>query len=155
VPRAVPVIGNGDITTFEDYARLRNETGCDGVMIGRGAMGNPWLFRAIRAHERGQRIALEPTPRERFSVVERHIELCIAHASERKRLAEIRKVCAWYSRKQRGGAELRAAAFSERDVDRLLMMARNYFESLCGVEPILTTADASALNDRDSASCAV
>src|SRR5689334_12905504 len=102
VPRGVPVIGNGDVVSLGDYRRLRDETGCDGVMIGRGALGNPWLFRSIRALERAQADPGAPTPAERLRVVLRHVELALAHSSDRKRqLAEVRKVCAWYSRGQR------------------------------------------------------
>src|SRR6185436_17330138 len=54
VPRHVPVVGNGDVVTVDDYFRMREETGCDAVMIGRGALGNPWLFRDIRERLEGR-----------------------------------------------------------------------------------------------------
>jgi len=144
LPSTVPVIGNGDVQTVVDYDRMRSQTGCDGVMIGRGAMGNPWLFRSIRARERGLADPGPPTVEERLRVVRRHVELVLAHAPEKRRVSELRKLCAWYSRGQRGGSELRVRAFELKDVDSLLMLARNYFESLCAVDPILTTRAANA-----------
>jgi tRNA-dihydrouridine synthase B len=61
LPRHIPVVGNGDVVTVEDYFRMREETGCDAVMIGRGALGNPWLFHAIRARLEGQADPPAPT----------------------------------------------------------------------------------------------
>src|SRR5262245_588697 len=113
VPKNVPVIGNGDVVSLVDYQRMRGQTGCDGVMIGRGAMGNPWLFRSIRALEIGAPDPGSPDGAERLRAVERHLELVLVHTPPSRRLAELRKVCAWYSRGQRGGAELRAHAFAE------------------------------------------
>jgi len=133
------VIGNGDVVSLVDYQRMRDETGCDGVMIGRGALGNPWLFRSIRAIERAEVDPGIPDAAERLSTVERHVELVLAHTPVTKRLAELRKVCAWYSRGQRAGSELRAYAFSERDVNELLIAMRNYFRSLTEHDPVLTT----------------
>ena len=68
VPRHVPVVGNGDVITLLDYVRMRTETGCDAVMIGRGALGNPWLFRDIGAWLRGQPVPGSPTVEERSEV---------------------------------------------------------------------------------------
>ena len=144
----VPVVGNGDVVTLDDYLRMRGETGCDGVMVGRGAMGNPWLFRSIRAAEGKRADPGPPSAAERVRVVRRHLALALAHTPAERRLSEVRKVCAWYSRGQRGGSELRAHAFAERDVDTLLMVARNYFESLLAPRPTLTDADPIALIDR-------
>src|SRR5262245_37972001 len=69
VPKNVPVIGNGDVVSLVDYRRMRVETGCDGVMVGRGAMGNPWLFRSIRAIESRKADPGIPDARERLRVV--------------------------------------------------------------------------------------
>ena len=143
VPRNIPVIGNGDVVSLVDYRRMREETGCDGVMIGRGALGNPWLFRSIRAIESGHEDPGVPDAAERLRTVERHIELVLAHTpvtkQQKAQVVELRKVCAWYSRGQRGGAELRAYAFSELDVNELLRAMRNYFRSLTHGDPVLTT----------------
>jgi nifR3 family TIM-barrel protein len=139
MPPGVPLVGNGDVVTAEDALRMRAETGCDGVMIGRGAMGNPWLFARLRTLASGGVDPGAPSAGERLRVVNRHLELAMRFAPTKKQLSEVRKVCAWYSRGQRGGAELRAAAFAERDVNTLLMVARNYFESLCRPDLALTS----------------
>jgi nifR3 family TIM-barrel protein len=151
VPKAIPVIGNGDVVSPADYLHMRETTGCDGVMIGRGAMGNPWLFRSIRALAAGRPDPGPPTANERLAMVLRHVELVSTHTPRERQLAELRKVCAWYSRGQRGGAELRAHSFAETDVNRLLMLARNYFGSLRAFDPILTTRAASAQSVRELA----
>ena len=67
VPRHVPVVGNGDVLTVDDYFRMREETGCDAVMIGRGALGNPWLFAGIRQRLRGERVTA-PTIDDRVQI---------------------------------------------------------------------------------------
>jgi tRNA-dihydrouridine synthase len=142
--REIPLVGNGDVMTLEDYVRMREHTGCDAVMIGRGAMGNPWLFARIRAHETGAGDPGAPTGSERLRLALRHLALVLEHAPPRRQLAEIRKVCAWYSRGQRAGSELRARAFSETHVDTLLIVARNYFRSLADADRTLTSCDPTA-----------
>ena len=74
VPAHIPVVGNGDVTTVDDYFRMREETGCDAVMIGRGALGNPWLFSAIRARLRGE-IPAPVTSADRLRTFLRHVKL--------------------------------------------------------------------------------
>src|SRR5689334_5364328 len=114
LPREIPVIGNGDVKTVADYQRMREVTGVDGVMIGRGAMGNPWFFRALQALEAGQPDPGVPTLEERRTVWRRHADLVLAHSVERMHVHELRKPLAWYSRGLRGGADLRQRASAEK-----------------------------------------
>jgi tRNA-dihydrouridine synthase B len=104
----IPVIGNGDIQTAEDARRMREETGCAGVMIARGAFGNPWIFAAARALLDGRPTPPPPSPAERFEVALEHARLALAHGGDTPRtVVEFRKHLGWYTRGLRGAAELR------------------------------------------------
>jgi nifR3 family TIM-barrel protein len=129
VPRVVPVVGNGDVVTVDDYFRMREETGCDAVMIGRGALGNPWLFRAIRQRLRGE-AEVAPSPQERLGVWTRHVDLIAAHAPPKRVLHELRKTIAWYTRGLRDSAQLRESAFKILDPAQVREIAHRYFSSL-------------------------
>jgi nifR3 family TIM-barrel protein len=130
LPAAVPVVGNGDVKDVAGYLRMKRETGCDGVMIGRGAMGNPWLFRTLAAIERGQPDPGPPTLAERRAVWRRHAGLVAEHAPERMRLHELRKTLAWYSRGLRGGSALRQESFTTADAAAVLEMGEGFFAGL-------------------------
>lgn len=104
----IPVIGNGDIHTAEDVVRMREETGCAGVMIARGSFGNPWIFAAARALLDGRPAPSAPTPAERFEVALQHARLAAEIDGDTpKMVVEFRKHLGWYTRGLRGGAELR------------------------------------------------
>ena len=102
----VPVIGNGDIFTAEDALRRVRESGVDGVMIARGALGNPWLFRQIRDAAAGREIHL-PTPRERVEMALRHYEMLLSWKPEHIAVSEMRKHVGWYLHGLRGAAQMR------------------------------------------------
>ena len=102
----VPVLGNGDIFTPEDGVRRLRESGVDGLMIGRGAMGNPWLFRRLRETLAG-RNAPEPTLHERVDTALRHYEMLLGWKPRRVAVNEMRKHVAWYLRGARGAAQMR------------------------------------------------
>jgi tRNA-dihydrouridine synthase B len=121
----VPVLGSGDVWTADDALRMRGETGCDAVLVARGACGNPWIFRELRAAERGEPRPAPPTRDEWVGTVLRHVRLQIEHRrrqrgdetpdeSERHAIRELRKHLLWYTRGRRGGVHFR------RDADRLL-----------------------------------
>jgi nifR3 family TIM-barrel protein len=121
---AIPVLGSGDVWTADDALRMRAETGCDAVLVARGACGNPWIFRELRAAELGRPRPPAPTRDEWVSVMLRHVALQIAHRrrqrpdegdaeSERAAVRELRKHLLWYTRGRRGGVLFR------RDADRL------------------------------------
>ena len=94
---SIPVIGNGDIFKAEDAAAMFDETGCDAVMVARGAKGNPWLFREIRAYlDQGIHIP-GPTIEERKAMILRHSELQLAFKGEYTGMREMRKHLAWYT----------------------------------------------------------
>lgn len=104
----IPVIGNGDIWQAEDAVKMMEQTGCDAVMIGRGSMGNPFIFReTVALLERGEKIE-PPTVEERLSVAVKHLDLAIADKGEEIAVREMRKHMCWYIKGLRGAARIRA-----------------------------------------------
>lgn len=102
----VPVIGNGDIFTADDAIRRLEETGVDGIMIGRGAMGNPWLFKEIRQRLAGE-VFTPPSIDERISTALRHYQMLLEWKQQRVAVNEMRKHIGWYVHGMRGAAQLR------------------------------------------------
>ena len=87
----VPVFGNGDIFTVADGLRMLEQTGCDGLMIGRGADGNPWLFTALAAALRGEPLPQPPSLKERLAQAAEHLEMLIAYKNEVVAVKEMRR----------------------------------------------------------------
>ncbi len=106
----VPVIGNGDVFRPEDAARLLEETGCDAVMIGRGALGTPWIFREINAWLDHHCMLPLPGVKERMMVMLKHIKRMCELKGERGGMLEARKHAAWYMKGLRGAPAFRAQA---------------------------------------------
>lgn len=102
----VPVIGNGDIFTGDDAMKRLEETGVDGLMIARGAMGNPWLFREIKQRLHGETYT-PPSVKERIATAIRHYDMLLAWKPERVAVNEMRKHVGWYASGLRGAAQLR------------------------------------------------
>lgn len=94
---SIPVIGNGDIFSAEDAGRMFEETGCDGIMVARGAKGNPWLFREIREYLASGTVPPRPTMEERKEMILRHSELQLKYKGENVGMREMRKHLAWYT----------------------------------------------------------
>ncbi len=119
---SIPVIGNGDITTAADALHMIQKCGCDGVMIGRGAMGNPWIFSEIKAAMEGREYTF-PTVEERMNTAIEHLEAMLGHKGERVGLAEGKKHMAWYLTGLRGAAAARNAimqATSKAEICKIL-----------------------------------
>lgn len=103
----IPVIGNGDIFTPQDAKRMLEETGCDGLMIARGARGNPWIFRRIAHYLDTGELLPEPDAREVGTMILRHARMQAALKGEALGMKEMRKHIAWYTAGLRGSAALR------------------------------------------------
>ena len=114
----VPVIGNGDITSGEDAVRRIRETGVDGLMIGRGAMGNPWLFREIKARLAGEDFT-PPTVEERVTMAIRHYDMLLDWKPQAVAVNEMRKHICWYVTGYRGAAQLRGVINTLTDPDEV------------------------------------
>ena len=106
----IPVIGNGDIVTAQDAAKMLEETGCDMVIVGRGAMGNPWIFREINAYINEGRIIPPPSLFEKLDIMRRHIEKLCKYKGEDVGMREARKHVAWYIKGLKGSASFRNEA---------------------------------------------
>lgn len=121
---SIPVIGNGDIFTPEDALRMFDYTGCDSVMIGRGAEGNPFLFRAVRQAVEGK----EPTAvlaEEKQSAIRRHMELLVQVKGEHIGILEARKHLAWYVKGTPGAGKLKSQAFQASTLSEVLALIQN------------------------------
>lgn len=123
----IPVIGNGDIFTAEDAVQKQKLSGTDGVMIGRGAMGNPWLFREIKALMKGE----PPAPvsmEERYGMVLRHYRDMLGCKPEAIAVNEMRKHIGWYIKGLNGAAAFRARINRAEKPDEALGLIRAFFE---------------------------
>ena len=108
----IPVIGNGDVTSAADIVRMREHTGCAGIMVGRGAFGNPWIFRDGQALLAGESAPPAPQAHERFAVALAHARLALRlQGDTRKTVIEFRKHLGWYTRGLHGASDLRQRLF--------------------------------------------
>ena len=103
----IPVIGNGDVHSGRDAIRMMEETGCDGVMIARGALGNPWIFQEACALWRGDGDFIPPTDEERIRQLLHHLDLVCEDKGERVAVREMRKHVGWYIKGMRGATQIR------------------------------------------------
>lgn len=119
----IPVLGNGDIWEAADAIRMVEETGVDGVVIGRGCLGRPWLFRDLAAAFAGETVNVLPNLGEVTDIMRRHAELLCEHMGEERGCKEIRKHIAWYLKGFGAGGELRRTlglVNSLADLDEML-----------------------------------
>jgi nifR3 family TIM-barrel protein len=123
---SIPVIGSGDLFTAKDAVAMLGRTGCDGVMIARGGLGNPWIFREAIALLAGQEPA-PPTPGERLAIALRHLELFIGQAGERVAVREMRKHLSWYVRGLPGAARFRELINRVEEKEALVRELRSFF----------------------------
>ncbi len=115
-----PILGNGDIWSAADALRMVDETGCDGVVVGRGCLGRPWLFGDLAAAFRGEKQKAEPSLGEVADAFRRHAQLLVEFFEEEDRACrDIRKHVAWYFKGYAVGGELRAALAAVHDLAQL------------------------------------
>jgi tRNA-dihydrouridine synthase B len=120
---SIKVIGNGDIYNCRDAEKMLDYTGCDGVMIARGALGNPWIFKEIYTYLKKGEIVDQPGYKERLSVMRRHLELMIEEKSEKVAVLQMRKHCGWYVKGFKGASEMRSKLnmiTSKRELEELI-----------------------------------
>jgi len=129
VKRAVkiPVIGNGDVTSSLLAKKMQKDTGCDAVMIGRGALGNPWIFGPEESEFLKEKSTIWPSPEERRRVIDRHYSLLQDFYGEERALREIRRHAVWYSRSLPSSASFRAALAGLREKNALFEAISEFF----------------------------
>jgi tRNA-dihydrouridine synthase B len=137
---AVPVIGNGDVRTGEDAARMRAETGCDGIMIARGSHGGPWIFRQAREALEGRPVPPDPEVEGRFAICLEHARNAIRFERNAERaVIEFRKHLGWYTKGLPSGRELRQELFQVTTMDEMEARLQAYLQrhlegSVAGME---------------------
>lgn len=122
----IPVIGSGDVTTGEEAARMLSGTGCAGIMIGRGALGKPWIFRAIHAYITGT--GVEGNQEFSPELVQMHLQLLLEYLPGRRSVGHLRKHLAWYSKGWPGGSVFRRAINGIPEPEAIVKMAVEFFE---------------------------
>ena len=122
----IPVIGNGDVTTPSLAKKMLAETGCDGVMIGRGALGNPWIFDPQGSEALEGKSVEIPSPEEREKVIKHHYFLLQEHYGSEKATGEIRKHLFWYTRGLPFSASFRSSLGELREKEALFEALASY-----------------------------
>jgi nifR3 family TIM-barrel protein len=113
---AIPVIGSGDLFTPHDCLRMLRETGCDGIMIARGALGNPWIFRQVQELA-GTGCLTTVNAAERADVIIRHLNLFVEECGEQVAVRELKKQVGWYAKGFAGASEIRRASNAARSIN--------------------------------------
>ena len=127
---SIPVIGNGDIWHAEDALRMMQQTGADGVMIGRGALGNPWLIRDSVALLQGLPAMKPPTPTERVEMAFRHLQDMVEYKGEHIGVREMRKHGAWYIKGLNGASQTRVLLNSAKSKAEMEEIFQHYLVQL-------------------------
>lgn len=125
----IPVIGNGDVVDEETALRMFKETGVDGIMIGRGSFGNPWIFKKIRHFlSTGQKLP-DPSNQEKLEIMKRHIDLAVKEKGEIA-VKELRKHIAWYTKNLKSSSEFRSSINQIETEQELIQKIEEYFKTL-------------------------
>jgi len=128
----VPVIGNGDIFSVEDALRIKEVTNCDAIMIARGAMGNPWIFREIIQAIKGEEV-IYPTDDEKIDMCMRHLDIAVKYYEEIKAVREMRKHTAWYIKGLNNCTEIKNEINTKKNYDevkQLLLEYKDYLKNI-------------------------
>ncbi|NFF60189.1 tRNA dihydrouridine synthase DusB [Clostridium botulinum] len=121
----IPVIGNGDVFSAEKAFQLREETNCDGIMIARGAMGNPWIFKQIQLALNNEEV-IYPTSEEKIDMCIRHLNLAIQYHGELKAVREMRKHIAWYIKGIKNCTDIKNKINAEKESHNVIKILTEY-----------------------------
>ena len=125
---SIPVIGNGDVRAPADALRLREESSCAGVMVGRGGLGNPWLYRQVHQAWEGEEGGLQaPDLQSRRIALLEHFDLEVEHRGERQAALNFRRIGAWYTAGLPGAKTFRTGVYATMDVGLIRRMIEDFF----------------------------
>lgn len=130
----IPIIGNGDVRCAEDAKRMLDETGCDMVMVGRGSLGNPWIFREANYFITTGEKLQHPSLAERLDVILRHLEDAISLKGEKIGLQELRKHLGWYTKGLPNSAQIRDELFRLKNKEDIKSCLIHYFHNISNHE---------------------
>lgn len=126
----IPVIGNGDIKTKEDARKMFEETGVDGIMIGRAALGNPWIFQEVISYLKGKNETNIISNKEKLNIILKHIDLEVEEKGEITAVKEMRKHISWYIKNCKDASKFRDLVNKIDNKQELEKCIKEYFESL-------------------------
>lgn len=126
----IPVVGNGDILAPQDAGRMLEETGCDAVMIGRGAQGNPWIFSRTVQYLTAGRLLPEPSAEERLGMIIQHLSMAVAFKGENTGVKEMRKHAAWYLKGLHGSSQVKTEIHKAVRLQQIKDILGQYLEEL-------------------------
>lgn len=126
----IPVIGNGDITSSFLAKKMLDETGCDAVMIGRGALGNPWLIKEVVAYLENGTILPEPSYHDRINMCYKHLDYLLKIKSEKVSVLEMRSHVSWYLKSLPGNTSVKKEIMSAKNSEEIKKILNNYLNNL-------------------------
>lgn len=127
----IPVIGNGDVRSIEDFQKMLTITGCDAVMIGRALLGNPWLIEDILTYMAKNIHREKPTNREKIDMIKKHYELLLECKPARLALLEIRSHAIWYLKGMPQSSEIKNRICSSKSSEEIFRILDEYYTSSC------------------------
>lgn len=130
----IPVIGNGDIIDEDSAKAMFEQTGVDGIMIGRGSLGNPWIFRNIKHYLQTGKKLSEVTYNEKLNVIKEHINLAVQEKGEKVAVKELRKHISWYTKNMKNSSEFRNSINKIEDKKTLIKTVDTYFKGIDEIE---------------------
>ena len=131
---SIPVIGNGDVFEVEDAINMLNQTNCDAIMIGRGAQGNPWIFKRINHYMQTGEILPEPTLEEKINTAKKHLKLAVEEHGEYVAVREMRKHIAWYLKGLRNSARVRDEINKIESYEEVVNKLESYMQDCLTLE---------------------
>ena len=127
---SIPIIGNGDIKTIEDAKKMLDETGCDAIMIGRGALGNPWFINEVYEYIENNKVIDKPSNKEKIEMAIKHLDLLLEYNVEKKAVLEMRSNICYYLKGIPGSSELKKEIFKITDANEFKKILNDFINEI-------------------------